>query len=131
MGKIIFNAKGEGFSLLELVIALGILSVGTLFLSSLSVSTLKANTLSKNKTAALQLAQEKIETLKTLTFSELKGEVETGLKIGTMGTVFQRETTVQKGAGSLLAYVAVRVSWPNPSNQKQGHFTELTTRIAG
>lgn len=131
MGKTFFKAKGKGFTLLELVIALGILSVGTLFLSSLSVSTLKANTLSKNKTAALQLAQEKIETLRTLTFSELKGEVETGLKIGSLGTVFQRETTVQKGSGPLLAFIAVRVSWPNPSNQKQGHFTELVTRKAG
>ncbi|MFH0786989.1 MAG: prepilin-type N-terminal cleavage/methylation domain-containing protein, partial [Pseudomonadota bacterium] len=77
--------RRQGFSLLELIFALGILSFGFLFLSNLSITTMKANKISQNRTAALQLAQEKIETIKTLPFSELRGEVEAGLKIGTLG----------------------------------------------
>lgn len=130
-----FQGKKEvkrslGFSLLELIFALGILSVGFLFLSNLSITTMKANKISQNRTAALQLAQEKMETIKTLPFSELRGEVEAGLKIGTLGTLFQRETLVQKGISSSMADITVRVLWASASNPKHFHFTELFTRIA-
>ena len=122
--------KSPGFSLLELIFALGILSLGVLFLSSLSITTMKANTISRTRTAALQLAQEKMESIKTLPFSELRGEVEAGLKIGTLGTLFQRETLVQKGISSSMADITVRVLWSSASNPKHYHFTELFTRIA-
>ncbi|MBA4392863.1 MAG: hypothetical protein C0407_04855 [Desulfobacca sp.] len=130
----LFEKEGKnrkGFSLLELLFALGILSLGVLFLNGLSITTLKADKNSQNRTAALQLAQEKIESMKTLAFSELRGEVESGLKIGTLGTLFQRETLVQKENGSSLADISVRVLWPSPSNPKNLQFTELFTRIAG
>ncbi|MBI5602664.1 MAG: hypothetical protein HY879_04845 [Deltaproteobacteria bacterium] len=121
----------EGFSLLELILALGILSFGFLALSSLSIATMKVNKQSQNRTAALQLAQEKMESIKTLPFSELQGGVETGLRIGTVGTLFERETIVQKGAVSSLADIKIRVSWPSTSTPSHFHFTELSTRIAG
>ena len=120
----------NGFSLLELIIALGILSIGFLSLSSLSISTMKANSHTRNKTAALQLAQEKIESLKTLSFSELEGEMETGLRTGSFGTIFRRETIVQKGIDS-LADIKVRVLWPMAVNPKDFHSIELNTQIAG
>ncbi|MBI4767753.1 MAG: prepilin-type N-terminal cleavage/methylation domain-containing protein [Deltaproteobacteria bacterium] len=121
--------KRNGFTLLELIIALGILSIGFLSLSNLSIALLKANKYSQNKTAALQLAQEKMESIKNLSFSELKGEVESGLTIGTVGTLFRRETIVQKD--SSLADITVRVLWPSISGQARFHTTELNTRIAG
>jgi prepilin-type N-terminal cleavage/methylation domain-containing protein len=121
----------NGFSLLELVMALGILSIGFLSLSSLSISTMKAGKYSQNRTAALQLAQEKIESLKAISFSELAGETETGLKTGTLGTIFQRETNVQKGIDASLADIKVRVLWPMASNPLHFHSLELNTRIAG
>lgn len=121
----------NGFSLLELIMALGILSIGFLSLSSLSISTMKADKFSQNRTAALQLAQEKIEAIKTLSFSDLGGETETGLKTGTLGTIFQRETVVQKGLNPSLADIKVRVVWPVASNSTHFHFLELNTRIAG
>ena len=119
----------NGFSLLELMIALGILSIGFLSLSNLSIALLKADKYSQNKTAALQLAQEKMESIKTLPFSELKGEVESGLKIGNVGTTFQREIIVQKD--SYLADITVRVHWSSISCPTRFHTTELMTRIAG
>jgi prepilin-type N-terminal cleavage/methylation domain-containing protein len=121
----------NGFSLLELIIALGILSIGFLSLSHLSISVMKANKYSQNKTAALQLAQEKMESLKTLPFSELKGEVESGLKMATVGTIFQRETIIEKGSGASLADITVRVHWPSISCPTRLHATEISTRIAG
>ena len=123
--------KTNGFSLLELVMAFGILSIGFLSLSSLTISTMKIDKYSQNKTAALQLAQEKIESIKTLPFSEIAGEVETGLKTGTLETIFQRETIVRKETDSSLADIKVRVLWPGPSNTTYIQAVELSTRIAG
>jgi prepilin-type N-terminal cleavage/methylation domain-containing protein len=119
----------NGFSLLELIIAIGILCIGFLSLSNLSISLTKADKYSQNRTAALQLAQEKMESLKALSFSELQGEVESSLKVGTVGTLFQRETIVNKDP--YLADITIRVFWPSISNPTHFHFTELVTRIAG
>jgi type IV pilus assembly protein PilV len=125
------SKQRNGFSLLELIMALGILSIGFLSLSSLSISTMKAGKYSQNRTAALQLAQEKLETIKTLPFTDLSGETERGLKTGNLGTIFQRETMVQKGIDSSLADIKVRVLWPMASNPVHFHSLELSTRIAG
>jgi Tfp pilus assembly protein PilV len=119
----------KGFLLLELIIAIGILGIGFLSLSNLSISLMKANKYSQNRTAAIQLAQEKMESIKTLSFSEIQGEVESDLKIGTVGTLFQRETIVQKD--SSLADITIRVLWPSISCPTRFHTSELFTRIAG
>jgi prepilin-type N-terminal cleavage/methylation domain-containing protein len=121
----------KGFSLLELMMALGILSIGLLFLFSLSISTMKINKYSQNKTAAMQLAQEKMENLKSLSFAELQGTSESGLTTGTVGTLFQRETIVRKLTDYSLAEVTIRVSWPSTANPASLHVTELATSIAG
>jgi Tfp pilus assembly protein PilV len=119
----------DGFSFLELVFALGILSIGFVSLSNLSISEMRANKYSQDKTAALQLAQEKLESLKALSFSELEGGAESNLTVGNVGTHFQRETLVRKDAS--LAEITVKVSWSSRSNPTRFHVTELTTRIAG
>jgi prepilin-type N-terminal cleavage/methylation domain-containing protein len=121
----------KGFSLLELMMALGLLSTGLLALLSLSITTMKANQLSQNSTAALQLAQGKMESLKALPFEELKGESESGLTTGTVRTLFRRETIVNRQGASGLAEITVQVLWPNA--RKPGHWqvTEVSTKIAG
>jgi prepilin-type N-terminal cleavage/methylation domain-containing protein len=126
--------KGEnnqGFSLIELIFALGILSLGFLFLSGLSITTNKVNKSSQNRTAALQLAQEKIETIKTLAFSELRGEVENELTAGSIGTLFKRETLIQIEGSNKLANITVRVFWAGSGDPQSIHCSELYTRIAG
>jgi prepilin-type N-terminal cleavage/methylation domain-containing protein len=123
--------RQKGFSLLELMVALGILSAGVLGLLSLSVTTLKANYLSQNSTAALQLAQEKMEFLKALPFEEMKGGSESGLTAGTVRTLFRRETIVNKQGAYGLAEITVRVLWPSPMNSGKSQVTEIFTKIAG
>ena len=122
--------KQKGFSLLELMAVLGILSVGLLGLLSLSVTTLKANYLSQNSTAALQLAQEKMESLKALPFEEFKGGIESGLTVGTVRTLFRRETLVNKQGAYGLAEITVRVLWPSAMNPGKWQVTEVFTKIA-
>jgi prepilin-type N-terminal cleavage/methylation domain-containing protein len=121
----------KGFSLLELMMALGILSTGVLALLSLSITTMKANRLSQNSTAALQLAQGKMESLKVLPVEELKGESESGLTTGTVRTLFRRETIVNRPGASGLAEITVRVLWPSGMHPGYWHVTEVFTKIAG
>jgi type II secretion system protein I len=123
--------KQKGFTLLELIIALGILSTALLALLSLSITVLKVNKHSQNHTAALQLAQEKMESLKALPFDELKGENENGLTTGTVQTLFQRETIIQRQDASGLAEITVRVLWPSWIHPGRPQVLEMFTRVAG
>jgi len=121
----------QGFTILELVLALGILSIGLLFLSALLLTVIRTNNYSYLNTVALQLAQEKIETLKATPYAELEAQVESGIRIGSLQTVFQRETSVQKGSAVSLADILVKVSWPAPIAIRRFHSVELFTRMAG
>jgi len=121
----------KGFTLLELLIALCILSVGLSALFGLYVTVIRTNNYSYLNTVALQLAQEKIETLKATPYAELEAQVESGIRIGSLQTVFQRETSVQKGSAVSLADILVKVSWPAPAAIRRFHSVELFTRMAG
>lgn len=128
--EIVFMQQ-KGFSLLELIMVLGIFSVGLMALLSLSITTLKANSFSQNCTAALQLAQEKMEALKSLPFEELKGGSEPGLTTGTVRTLFRRETIIRRLGDADLAEITIRVLWPSAINPGHSHATEIFTKIAG
>jgi len=72
-GKIIRNIllkKGEGFTLLEVMIALVILSVGLLGLAALQLVSIKNNAFSSEMTYATMLAQQHAEILKSRAFTD-------------------------------------------------------------
>jgi prepilin-type N-terminal cleavage/methylation domain-containing protein len=123
--------KRAGFGLLELIIALGILSVGLSALFGLYVTILKTNTHSHLNTVALQLAQEKLETIRLASYATLEGERETGLRVGGLEIEFLRETTIVKRTAPPLAEVTVKVTWPSPFDSRRTQSTELATQLAG
>jgi prepilin-type N-terminal cleavage/methylation domain-containing protein len=59
----------SGFSILELLIALSILTVGLLGVASMQVSGIRGNYFSANTTTALTLAEEKMEELLALDYT--------------------------------------------------------------
>lgn len=61
--------RAWGFTLLEVMVSLVILSVGLLGLASQTVSVIKANSLSDNITRATALAEDKLEELKRLGYA--------------------------------------------------------------
>ena len=61
----------SGFSILELLIALSILTVGLLGVASMQVSGIRGNYFSANTTMALTLAEEKMEELLALDYDDL------------------------------------------------------------
>jgi len=60
---------GNGFTLLEVLVAIVILSIGLLGMASLTVGIINGNRFSKEETTATTLAQEKLEDVRRLGFS--------------------------------------------------------------
>lgn len=68
----VFKDRERGFTLLEVMIALSILSVGLIALASLATSNIKSTNMARRTTQALNIATEKIETLKAIPASSLQ-----------------------------------------------------------
>ena len=114
---------------METIIALGLLSLVLLFSTNLLVTVIKTNALAQNQTGALALAQGKMESLKSLPVSELKGETEAQVSNGNLPVVYRRETSISPGTTTGCALVTVKVTWPSETASKP-HQVELATLIA-
>lgn len=98
--------RQEGFTLVEVLIALMVLTVGLLGMAALTGSLVSAGALSRDRVAATTLAQAKIEEFKNTTISSSS----TGSD--TQGA-FARTWTVTNGSPTAnTATVVVTVSWP-------------------
>jgi type IV pilus modification protein PilV len=62
--------KQHGFTLIEVMIAVVILAVGLLALMAMQIVSIKANAFSSEMTYSTMLAQEQLETLKNLPFTD-------------------------------------------------------------
>lgn len=123
------NQNPGGFTLLETVIALGLLSLVLLFSSTLLVMVIKTNALAQNQTGALALAQGKMEALKSLPVAGLKGETETQVTNGNLPLLYRRETSIDREEAPGCALVTVKVTWPSETESRP-HRVELATRLA-
>ena len=74
----------EGFTLIEILITIGILAFGLLAVASMQVSAIRGNDFSSNVTEATVLAQDKLELLSTLPYAhgdlqDQDGDFDSGL----------------------------------------------------
>ena len=74
MKKLSRNKSDDAFTLVEIIVAIAILSVGLLSIASLVTTVIRGNAKSRRMTTAITLAQTKIEELKNLDYgnSELE-----------------------------------------------------------
>lgn len=115
----------SGFTLLEVLIAISILTVGLLGVAQMQIMGIKGNYFSANTTAALTLAEEKMEDLlgKNYTDAELTNgnHPDTNNPIdetGQAGGVYSRMWVVADNAPITdTKTVTVNVSWDNASHQ--------------
>jgi type IV pilus assembly protein PilV len=116
----------DGFTLIEIMITLVILSIGLTALAGLQVSAIKGNTFSKRMTAAVSIANEKLEQMKDTDYANILSESSTQITRSNMR--FTRQVTVTNNSPlANTKTVNVTVTWSDGSNS---HSVPITTIIS-
>ena len=106
----------KGFTLIEVVAGLVILAIGLLGIAAMQVTSIKGGYFSNNVTQATILAQDKLEYLKNLSYSDSNlssGQHNEGI---ISGTIFSRMYNVLEDAGNSIKTITVTVSWTDRGN---------------
>jgi len=98
----------SGFTLIEIVIAMFILTVALLSLVSVSVMVIKGNSFSKTMTTATTLAKDKMEALKSTPYESLTGGTDTAEAIYTRTWTVTADTPA---AGMKTVELTVQWNW--------------------
>lgn len=102
-----------GFTLVEVLVALFILSVGILGVSNMFITAIKANALGRNLTVANRLAQNLMEQVKTQTFGEVLNDLDNNTGIsnkivsGTAATATFKEAEATGGLNAVTYTVTL------------------------
>ena len=135
----------EGFSLIEVLVALAILAVGLLSLALLQVTAIKGNAGASKSTIATDLAQAKLELFRRDTWSAIDNSTNTTFGGGTTpvfvnvpadagdnvtvrGTMFYRIWRVVPNASDSLKTITVWTCWQD--DQGNWHSVMLVTQRA-
>jgi type II secretion system protein I len=109
----------RGFTLLEILVALAILSIGICALAGMQVTNIKSTGFNKDASIATGLAQKKIEELKNTVFdsivSNTAGVVDSGMtvtwNVNAVGTAPNRykdvSVTTRWGTGNISCYTII------------------------
>lgn len=120
--------KNEGFTLIEVVVTLLILTVGLLGMAALTVSVIQRNAQSNKITTATTLAQDKLEEMKTIGSSIVDDEDPYDTIPGY--PAFKRVTEVAENTPNLqTSMVTVTVYWTVNWDSKD-HSVALSTIIS-
>jgi len=129
--------KNKGFTLIEVLIALAIFSIGILAVGSMQLWNTKNNTTANITTQATMLARQKLEELKTVrkvtdlpmgTTQDLNNPVDVD---GNPGGIYTRSWTVANPQGNNTSrHLIVTVSW-NRIGQNRSVILQSVTRGNG
>ena len=110
--------EGKGFTLIEVLIGFVILAVGILAVAAMRVTSTKGGSFSNNVTQATILAQDKLEYLRNLSYSD--SDLGSGQhNEETMpDAIFSRQYTIVEDAGNSIKTITVTVQWTDRGNHK-------------
>jgi len=117
------SRKSEGFSLIEVLIAIIILSVSLLALAGLMATTTKNNSSGSHMTEAATFAQDRLEELRTTPWTMITTGSDT--RQGATGIVYTRSWEVVPNTADTLRTVAITLSW----NDRVSHSIRLLSVI--
>ena len=113
-----------GFTLVESMLTLAIMSVGLLALAGLQITALRGNDLSRRRTTAVSIAEQRLEQLKNTPYTNIQAEAASEVTASNLH--FTRQVTVTDGPLPNTKSVSVLVSW---QDQSQTHTLPLATII--
>jgi type IV pilus assembly protein PilV len=113
-----------GFTLVESMLTLVIMSVGLLALAGLQITALRGNDLSRRMTTAVSIAEQSLEQLKNTPYANIQAEAASGITASNLH--FTRQITVTNGPLANTKSVSVLVSW---QDQSKTHTLPLATII--
>lgn len=125
-----WSSADTGYSLIEVLVAMAIFSIGILAVASMVQSTTRNNTKGNVLTQATMLARGKIEELKRITdVSTLVDGVEDNIDAsGSPGGIYRREWDISNGPTTGSRKIVVTVSW---TRENQTRSVVLTTLLIG
>ncbi len=102
-------SKSKGFTLLEVLITLIILSISLLALAGLMAMTTKNNSYGSHVTEAATLAQDKLEEIRTTLWSKIPEGTSQDTKVSSTGIRYSRVWEVVRTGN--LKTVTITVNW--------------------
>ena len=115
----------KGFTLIEVLIAILILSVGLLGMASLTVAIINGNKFSNDLTTATTLAQDKMEDIRRTAYASVTNETKAALS--SPYAEYKREVTVTDNSPATgMKTVSVKAYW----GSSDAHWVELKTILA-
>jgi len=115
--------KPKGFTLIEVATGLIILAIGLLAIAAMQITSTKGGYFSSNVTQATILAQDKLEYLKNLSYSDsnlISGQHNEGT---ISGTIFSRQHTIVEDTGNSMKTITVAVQWTDRGNHSISFLT--------
>ncbi len=105
----------NGFTLIEILIATVLLSIGFIGYMFTIGSTVDRNDVNKKTLIAISLAEEKVEELKT---NAIDTPLATGTTYDTVDGIYTRTWVVTNGGAGNLTEIFVTVAWPDQVPQQ-------------
>ena len=119
-------ASRKGFTLIEVLVALGIFGVALVSLPPLLMTTVKANGQARRMTTATSLAQDKLEAIRNTPYAAVTSGQDQVVESGTAST-YLRNWTVTTGPTATTKKVTVTVSWVDTNS----HQVQLGGLVSG
>ena len=117
----------EGFTLVEIMIALVVLSVGLVALAGLQISAIRGNSFSKRMTTAVFVATERIEQIKNMPYANIQSESSSQVTASNMS--FMRQVTVTNNSPlANTKTVNVTVTWNDGSKSFTVPFSTIISQ---
>ena len=104
----------KGFSLIEVLVAIVILSITLLALAGLMVQTTRNNSFGNNITEASTFAQDAFERLRARPYNSMTGGVD--VITGSTGKSYTRTWTIVKDPNDNHAEATITMNWSDPAN---------------
>jgi type IV pilus assembly protein PilV len=116
----------DGFTLIEVMIALVVMSIGLTALAAVQISAIQGNAFSKRMTTAVSIADEKMEQIKSNLYTKIVSESSSQITQSNLN--FTRQVTVTNNSPlTNTKTINVTVSW---SEGSKSHSVPITTIVS-